>query len=135
MWAPAPPALNFSRAAETDGDFAGFDDNRYLAAAFGKLKHLLQPGFVFQDVDILMRNLATGESLPGPGRVGSEIFSEYQDFFIHDRDCATMRGLIENKRGVAKLQVSGAVCYFHENFLQRIIMEIVPCRSASRLRR
>jgi len=85
MWAPAPPALNFSRAAETDGDFAGFDDNRYLAAAFGKLKHLLQPGFVFQDVDILMRNLATGESLPGPGRVGSEIFSEYQNFFIHGR--------------------------------------------------
>ena len=84
MRVPAPPALNFSRAAETDRNFPGFDDDRHLAAAFGKFKHLLQPGFVFQDVDVFMRNLATGESLPGPGRIGSEIFSEYQDFFIHD---------------------------------------------------
>ena len=135
MAPPAPPALDFSRAAEADGDFAGFDDNRHLAAAFGKLEHLLQTLFVFQDVDVLMRNLAAGEGLPGPGRIGSEIFSEYQNFFIHGRDCSTLGGLVENKRGVAKLQVSGAVCYFHENFLQRSIMEIVPCRSASRLPR
>ena len=110
MLAPAPPASDFSRTAESDGDFAGFDDDRHLAPALGELEHLLQARFVFQDVDVFMGNLAAGEGLPGPGRIGSEIFSEYQDFFIHDRDHATLGGLIENKRGVAKLQVSGAVC-------------------------
>ena len=29
--AGAAGALNFSRAAETNGDFAGFDDDRHLA--------------------------------------------------------------------------------------------------------
>lgn len=110
MLAPAPPASDFSRAAEADGDFPGFDNDRHLAAALGELEHLPQPGFVFQDIDVLMGNLATGEGLPGPGRIGSEIFSEYQDFFIHDRDGATLCSWIENRRRVAKLQVSGAVC-------------------------
>ena len=98
--------LNISRATVANGDFAGFDDDRDLAAAFGELEHLLQARFVFQDVDVFMGNLAAGEGLPGPGGIGSEIFTEYQDFFIHDCDCATLCGWIENKRGVAKLQVS-----------------------------
>jgi hypothetical protein len=83
MLAPAPPALDFSRAAEADGNFAGFDDDRHLAAAFSQFEHLLQPGLVFQDIDVFMGNLAAGKGLPGPGRVGSEIFSEYQNFFFH----------------------------------------------------
>ena len=86
MGVPAPPALDFSRTAEADGNFAGFDDDRHLAAAFGELEHLLQAGFVFQDIDVFMRNFAAGEGLPGPGRVGSKIFSEDQDFFFHERD-------------------------------------------------
>lgn len=110
MLAPAPPASDFSRAAEADGNFAGFDDDRHLAAALGDFEHLLQAGVVFQDIDIFMGNFAAGEGLPGPGRIGSEIFSEYQDFFIHECDGAMLRSWIENKRGVAKLQVSGAVC-------------------------
>jgi len=83
MWAPAPPGLDLSRAAETDGDFAGLDDDRHLTPALGKLEHALQARFVFQDVDVFMGNLTAGEGLPGPGRIGSELFSEYQNFFIH----------------------------------------------------
>jgi len=83
MWAPAPLALDLSRAAEADGYFAGFDDDRHLTAALGEFEHLFQARFVFQDVDIFMRNLTAGEGLPGPGRIGSELFSEYQNFFIH----------------------------------------------------
>ncbi len=76
-------ALNFSRTAEADRNFTGFDDDRNLAPAVRKLEHALQALLVFEDVDVLMRNLTAAECLPGAGGVRSEIFSEYQNFFIH----------------------------------------------------
>ena len=83
--ADAVGALNFSRTAEADGDFAGFDDDRHLAPPFGELKHALQALLVFEDVDVLMGNFAAFESLPGSCRVRSEIFAENENFIIHDR--------------------------------------------------
>jgi|SRR4029453_390321 len=76
-------ALNFSRTAEADRDFTGFDDDRNLAPAVGKLEHALQALLVFEDINVLMRNLTAAECLPGAGGVRSEIFPEYQNFFIH----------------------------------------------------
>jgi hypothetical protein len=76
-------ALNVSRTAKADRDFAGFDDDRDLAPAVGKLEHALQALLIFENVDVLMRNLTAAECLPGAGGVRSEIFSEYQNFFVH----------------------------------------------------
>jgi hypothetical protein len=78
-------ALNFSRTAEADRNFTGFDDDGDLVPAVGKLEHALQALLVFEDVDVLIRNLTAAECLPGAGGVRSEIFSEYQNFFIHGR--------------------------------------------------
>jgi hypothetical protein len=82
--ADAVGALNFSRPAEADGDFAGFDDDGYLAPAVGKLEHARKGLVVFEDVEILMGNFTARESLPGSRGVRSEIFSEDKNFFIHD---------------------------------------------------
>ena len=76
-------ALNFSRTAEADRDFTGFDDDRNLAPAVGKLEHALQALLVFENIDVLMRSPTAAECLPGTGGVRSEIFPEYQNFFIH----------------------------------------------------
>jgi hypothetical protein len=76
-------ALNLSGAAEADGNFAGFDDHGHVAAALGILEHALQPLFVFEHVDVLERDLAPVKRLPGARRVGSEIFAENQDLFVH----------------------------------------------------
>jgi hypothetical protein len=77
-------ALNFSRAAETDGDFAGFDDDRHLAPPIGKLEHARQALIVFQDIDVLVGNFTARESLPGARGVRSEIFPEDENFIVHD---------------------------------------------------
>ena len=77
--------LNFSRAAEADGDFAGFDDDGHLAPPIRELEHSREAFVVFEDIDILVRNLTACESLPGARGVRSEIFSENKNFFIHDR--------------------------------------------------
>lgn len=83
--ADAAGALHFSRAAEADGDFSGFDDDRHLAPAVGKLEHARKRLVVFEDVEILMRSFTARESLPGSRGVRSEIFSEDKNFFIHVR--------------------------------------------------
>ena len=64
-------ALNFSGAAEADGNFSRFDDNRHLAAAFGKLQHAGESLVIFEHVEVLEGNFPAGIGLPGPGRVGS----------------------------------------------------------------
>ena len=83
--AGAAGELNFSRTAESDRDFAGFENDRDLAPPIGKLQHALKPRLVLQYVDVLVGNLAARESLPGSGRVGSKVFPENNDFFFHDR--------------------------------------------------
>jgi len=83
--------LNFSRAAEADRNFTGFDDDGNLAPAVRQLEHALQALLVFEDVDVVMRNLTTAECLPGAGGVGSEVFSEYQNFFIHGCSISQLR--------------------------------------------
>jgi hypothetical protein len=88
--ADAVGALHFSRAAESDGDFAGFDDDGHLATAVGELEHARKGLVVFEDVEILMGSFAARESLPGTRGVRSEIFSEDKNFFIHVRCDASL---------------------------------------------
>jgi hypothetical protein len=76
-------ALNLSGTAEADGHFAGFDDNGHVAAALGVFEHARKPLLVLQHVDVLERNLAAGERLPGARSVGSEIFAENEDLVVH----------------------------------------------------
>jgi hypothetical protein len=83
-------ALNFSRTAEADRNFTGFDDDGDLVPAVGKLEHALQALLVFENIYVLMRNLTAAECLPGAGGVRSEIFPEYQNFFIHVARYLTM---------------------------------------------
>lgn len=75
--------LDFSRAAEADGDLAGFEDDRHLAPAVGQVQHALQALLIFQDVDVFEGNLAAGVSLPGAPGVGSELFAKDRYFFFH----------------------------------------------------
>jgi hypothetical protein len=69
---------NLSTAAEADGHFARFNDDRYLAASLGVFKHLIEAAGLFQNVDILEGYLAAGEVLTGPGSVGSEVLAKNQ---------------------------------------------------------
>lgn len=78
-----PPALDFSGAAEADGDFPGLDEDGHVASPLGELQHLRKSLFVLQHVYILERNFAASVRLPGAGGVGSEIFSEDQNLFVH----------------------------------------------------
>ena len=68
--------LNFSAAAETDGHFTGFDDDRYLAPAVGMFQHARETLVVFQHIDILEGNFAAGEILTGSRSIGSKILAE-----------------------------------------------------------
>ena len=63
-------------AAETDGHFTGFDDDRYLAPAVGMFQHARETLVVFQHIDILERNFAAGEILTGSRSIGSKILAE-----------------------------------------------------------
>jgi len=91
-------ALNLSRSAVTNGDFACFDDHGDLAASIGQLQHPPQSLIVLQHVEIIKRSLAARVGLPGRGGVGSEILAEDNDFLGHSS--------IKNKRAAAKLQAS-----------------------------
>ena len=75
--------LDISRAAVADGDFAGFDDDGYLAPAVGQLEHGLQASVVLQYVDVFERNLAAGVCLPGAPSVRSKLLTVDQYFFCH----------------------------------------------------
>lgn len=68
--------LDFSATAKPDRYFAGIDDNWYLPAAVGILKHPLQPVIIGEDVYIFEWNSTAGEILTGSRRVGSKILSE-----------------------------------------------------------
>jgi len=107
--ADAVGALNFSRTAKADGDFAGLDNDGDLAPTVGKLEHARQALLVFENVDVLMGNFAARESLPGSSRVGSKIFSEDKNFLIHCLVCRFTippAAFIKNRRAAVKLQVS-----------------------------
>ncbi len=78
-------ALHFSRAAEADGDFAGFNDDRDLMAAVRKPEHAREALLILKDIDVLIRDLTASESLTGARGVGSEVFAKYDNLVIHDR--------------------------------------------------
>ena len=80
--AGAAGLLDFSAAAIADGDFACFHDHGDLAASFGNFQHALQAGWVFKHVDILERNLATGEIRTGSRSIGSKVLAENFYFVI-----------------------------------------------------
>ena len=77
------PSLNFSRTAEADADFAGFDDDRYLPSSIGELEHLFESLLVFEHINVLVWNFAPRESLPGSSCVGSKVLTKNNDFFWH----------------------------------------------------
>jgi hypothetical protein len=110
-------ALNFSRTAETNGDFASFDDDGHFASPVGNLEHARKALFVFQNVDVFMRNFAPRESLPGSSRVRSEIFTENKNFFFHGLVCelTNLLGSFKNRRPGSKLQVKLTACYFPQS--------------------
>lgn len=74
---------DFSRAAETDRNLAGLEDDRHLAPAVSQFQHALQSLLVGQDVDVIKRNLTAGVILPGAPGVRSEFFAEDRYFFFH----------------------------------------------------
>ena len=76
-------ALNISGTAEADRHFSGLDDHGHLAAAIGKFQHPGKGSLVFEHVQVLKWDLAPSEGLPGPGGVGSKVFPENDDFFVH----------------------------------------------------
>jgi hypothetical protein len=104
-------ALNFSGTAEANSNFTGFDDDGNIASTVGKLQHSRKASLVFQYVDVLERNFATGISLPGARGVGSEIFAKDKNFFVH------FLLNVKNRRAPVKLQVNRALCYFQQNFI------------------
>ena len=75
--------LDFSGAAEADGDFAAFDDDGHVTAALGQLQHLLKSLVVFEHIDVLERDFTAGKGLPGARSVRSKIFSKDKNFFVH----------------------------------------------------
>lgn len=88
---PAPPLLHFSAAAETNGDSAGLDDHRYLAAAIRMLKHARETLVILEDVNILESNFAPGEILTGSRSIGSEILAKDKNRFVGHRFCSFRR--------------------------------------------
>ncbi len=73
--------LNFSAAAETDGDFARLDDNGDLPAAFGDGQHAVETGRVFEHVDVIEWDLSAGEILTGSRGIRSKVLAEDLYFF------------------------------------------------------
>jgi hypothetical protein len=74
---------DFSRAAETDGNLAGLEDDRHLASAVSQLQHTLQSLLVGQNVNVIKRNLTAGVVLPGAPGVRSQFFAKDRYFFFH----------------------------------------------------
>lgn len=73
-----------SRAAEADGNLAGFQDDGNIALVIVKREHALKTVGVIQDIDILEGDVAFCVSLTGFARVRSEILSEDENF-IHGK--------------------------------------------------
>ena len=76
-------ALNFSRAAEANGDFAGFDNDRNFSPAIGQLQHAFEAGWVFEHVDIFERDLTPGEIRTGSRSIRSKVLAKNESFFVH----------------------------------------------------
>jgi hypothetical protein len=92
--ADAVDALDISGTAEADGYFSGLDDDRDLAPAIGEFQHPDKRLIVFEHVQVLDGDFAAGEGLPGPGGVGSKIFSKNNHLFVHcPRGAATLQNL------------------------------------------
>jgi len=77
--------LDFSAAAETDGDLAGLDNHGYLSATVRVLEHVRQAVVIFEHVDVFERNFSTGEILTGSRSVGSKILAKDNDWFAAHR--------------------------------------------------
>jgi hypothetical protein len=73
--------LNGSRAAEADGNFAGFQDDGNIALVIVEREHAPKTLSVIQDIDILEGDVALCVSLTGFARVGSEILTEDENLF------------------------------------------------------
>ena len=83
--AGAAGQLDFSAAAEADSEFAAFDDHRNMPAALGQAEHSLQAIRIFEDIDIIEGDLATGEILTGSRGIGSKVLTVNLSFFVrHD---------------------------------------------------
>src|SRR5262245_22888660 len=82
-WPATAGALNFSRAAEADGNLAGIDDDRNLAPPLGQLEHALEPGVIFEHVDVFEGNFAAGKIGPRRRSVWAQILSKDNDSFVH----------------------------------------------------
>ena len=82
-WPATAGALDFSRAAEADGDLAGFDDDGNLASAFGQFQHAFQARLVFEHVDVFEGKFTPGEVRTGSRSILSKILSKDDDFFFH----------------------------------------------------
>ena len=108
--------LDLSAAAIADGDFACFHDHRNLAAAVGNFQHALQARWVFKHVDILERNLATGEIRTGSRGVGSKVLAKNFYFVIFHGippskiEIARADIAFIIRRRSAKLQPSHSLC-------------------------
>ena len=77
FYAGAAGRLDLSRAAEPNRDLAGLDDHGNFSSSVGELHHAFEAGFVFQYIDVLERNLATGEILTGSRGVRSKVLAKY----------------------------------------------------------
>ena len=74
---------DLSGAAEANGYLAILDDHGNLPSAIGEAHHALEPGVVFQDVDIVKRNFAPGEVRTGSRSKGSQVLAVYRNVFCH----------------------------------------------------
>lgn len=83
MPADAVGRSDLSGAAEADGYLAILDDHGNLPPAIGEPHHALETGVVFQDVDIVKRNLAPGEVRTGSRSKSSQVLAVYCDVFSH----------------------------------------------------
>ena len=81
--ADAVGCLDLSAAAEADRDLAVFYDHRDLAATIRILQHTPETLLVLQNVDVLERDLASGEILTGSRSVGSQILTENKRWCRH----------------------------------------------------
>jgi len=77
---PAPPVLDLSGAPEANRYLFAFDNDRDLAPAVGIFQHALEACFVFEDVDVVKRDLTPGVFRTGSRGIGSEILTENQNF-------------------------------------------------------
>jgi hypothetical protein len=72
--------LDLSGAAESDGDFAGVDNDRYLPTAFRMAQHPLESIFVLEHIYVFKGNLSLGKVLPGPRSIRAKIMTKNQHF-------------------------------------------------------